>query len=67
MQVINVACNRGISGEQLKDDWQTLADAPVGENPDYLHRLQQPENIPGGNIFAEDEKTGHAGMSLQPT
>ena len=40
MQLINVACNKGISGEQLKKDWTTLADAPVGEkNTDYLHRL----------------------------
>ena len=57
MQLINVACNRGISGEQLKDDWQApRRRTGRRENPDYLHRLQQPENIPGGNIFAEDEK-----------
>lgn len=37
MQLINVACNRGISGEQLKDDWQTLADAPVGEKIQIIY------------------------------
>lgn len=37
MQLINVACNRGISGEQLKDDWQALADAPVGEKIQIIY------------------------------
>lgn len=30
MQLLNIACNRGISGEQLKSDWSKLAGAPVG-------------------------------------
>lgn len=30
LQLLNIACNRGISGEQLKDDWSTLANTPAG-------------------------------------
>ena len=37
MQLLNIACNRGIEGQQLTNDWATLAKAPVGAKLQILY------------------------------
>lgn len=37
MQLLNIACNRGISADQLRTDWANLADAPVGKKLQILY------------------------------
>ena len=59
MQLINVACNRGISGEQLKDDWQALADAPVGEKIQIIYiGYNNLKTFPGETSLQKMKKLG---------
>ena len=37
MQLLNISCNRGIPGEQLKDDWGRLAGKPAGAKLQILY------------------------------
>lgn len=37
LQLLNVACNRGISGEQLKEDWTELCKMPAGPKLQILY------------------------------
>ena len=43
MQVLNIACSKGIEGTQLTEDWERLADPTQSEsakkNPDSLYEL----------------------------
>lgn len=59
MQLLNIACNKGIDGEQLKDDWQALADADVGKKLQILYLgYNNLEAFPPSESLAKMEKLG---------
>lgn len=37
LQMLNIACNKGISGEQLKADWETLINGKSGEKIQVIY------------------------------
>lgn len=37
LQMLNIACNKGISGEQLKADWETFINSPSGSKIQVIY------------------------------
>lgn len=59
MQLLNIACNKGIDGEQLKNDWQALADAPVGGKLQILYLgYNKLKSFPPSSSLQKMEKLG---------
>lgn len=59
MQLLNIACNKGICGCQLRDDWQALADADVGKKLQILYLgYNNLKEFPPSESLAKMEKLG---------
>ena len=59
MQLLNIACNKGICGSQLRDDWQALADADVGKKLQILYLgYNNLKEFPPSKSLAKMEKLG---------
>lgn len=59
MQLLNIACNKGISGTQLTTDWGNLADAPVGAKLQILYMgYNNLEKFPAESSIQKMKKLG---------
>ena len=60
LQLLNLACNRGIEPQQLKDDWQKLADSPTtGPKIQILYLgYNKLESFPPSTSLQKMEKLG---------
>ena len=67
LQLLNIACNRGIKPDDILADWQKLADdEDTGpKDSDLIYGIQQSGSIPATRVVEEDGKAWFAGLYSQ--